>query len=398
MADNQNVESLRYSAVNTMKQCPLSCWLIYGKKLKGYQNLFARFGSVIHNILEDYGKHCIANKLETDYSELDKIKLKYLPFLHESQQSDANQVVETIKSNINWSSVLGHEIIEIEKRFQLDSNFNPTENDGLFSSGLDLVCISGDEAYVSDWKTVRAIYTKKYMEESLQRKIYSWMVLKHYPQVNTVYFAFNFVRYGYQGQWMPILREELEELEGQILQEIQALQTLLSSEAEPEATPSAYCQLCPIAGLCREYANAFKECERIENEKDALELYQQFQLAKIRTKRMEELLKFYVSNNTPIRLQYETWGPQEHTKVEYPDSKKLIQTLFKECEIPEGAIYDLIKLSKTDVEKLSRKFKLSPEQKEKIKKLSIENSYIKYETKKIEEEQLEDDEYIDPYI
>jgi len=123
----------------------------------------------------------------------------------------------------------------------------------------------------------------------------------------------------------------------------------------PEASPSAYCQLCPNGGHCNEYKNAFNDAEIITCKEDALVLYQKYQIAKIRLKRMEEMLKFYVDHNEPIKLQNETWGPQVHPKIEYPDSKALIQILHKECEIPEGAIYDLIDLSKTKVEKLVKK-------------------------------------------
>jgi len=400
MSNNSNVAELRYSAINTMHNCKLSAWLIYKEHLKGYQNLFARFGTVLHDILEEYGNHCVQNKLDTDYSKFDEIKFRHLPDLDESQIKDACDVLETIKGNINWNSILQYPIIEIEKRFSVNSELIASEIDKFFSSGVDVCYIDGDTAYVMDWKTVRAIYTKKYMEESLQRKIYSWQILKYYPEVQTVQFAFNFVRYGYQSPWMPILREELNELESQIKGEIQSLQELLALEEPPEASPSAYCQLCPNSGHCKEYENAFIEMERIESSEDALKLYQHFQLAKIRTKRMEEMLKFYVDHNEPIKLEHEIWGPQTHPKVEYPDTKKLINILFKECEIPEGAIYDQLKLTKTSIEKLTKKFKLNAEQKALISKLSIETQTTKYETKKIEEEvnESEGDGYLDPYI
>ena len=103
-------------------------------------------------------------------------------------------MLETIKGNLNWNSILQYEIIDIEKRFAVNKDlisilYDTEDNDPFFSSGIDLNYIDGDTAYVVDWKSVRAIYTKKYMEESLQKKIYSWQVFKHYPQVQVVQFA-----------------------------------------------------------------------------------------------------------------------------------------------------------------------------------------------------------------
>ena len=335
MSNNSNVAELRYSAINTMHICKLSAWLIYKKHLRGYQNLFARFGTVLHDILEEYGLHCVANKLDTDYSKFDEIKYKHLPDLDESQIKDACDVLETIKGNLNWNSILQYEIIDIEKRFAVNKDlisilYDTEDNDPFFSSGIDLNYIDGDTAYVVDWKSVRAIYTKKYMEESLQKKIYSWQVFKHYPQVQVVQFAFNFIRYGYQSPWMAITRDELPELEAQIKNEIEFLKELLALEEEPEAYPSAYCMLCPNTGHCSAYKNAFTDIEQVQSPEDALKLYQHYQLAKVQVKRMEEILKFYVDNNEPIKLEHETWGPVTHPKIEYPDTKKLISVLFKE--------------------------------------------------------------------
>ena len=78
MANNTNVAGARYSAINSMHYCKLWAYLVYKEKLIGYKNPFAKFGTVIHDVLEDYGKHCIENSLETDYAEFDKIKYKHV--------------------------------------------------------------------------------------------------------------------------------------------------------------------------------------------------------------------------------------------------------------------------------------------------------------------------------
>ena len=58
MADNKNVSGIRYSAIQAMHSCKLNAWLIYVQKMEGKQNKFATMGIVIHDILEEYAKHC----------------------------------------------------------------------------------------------------------------------------------------------------------------------------------------------------------------------------------------------------------------------------------------------------------------------------------------------------
>lgn len=399
MSNNSNVAEYRYSAINAMHECKLSAYLIYGLKLKGGNNPYALFGTVLHDVLEEYAKFCITNKHSTNYSEFDNIKFKHLPNLHEDQIEEAKEVLEVIKGNFNFENLLNYTIVEIEKRLMVDKNLQPCIENGYFSSGIDKFYIDDDVAYVEDYKSVRAIYTTKFMKESLQRKIYSFMVFKHYPQVNEVKFNFNFIRYGYISEPYSIYREELEELEQQISEEIQALEKLLNSKEPPPATPSGYCILCPMHGLCTEYANAYTEIEKIKNNEDAIKLYKQFCVMKIKVKEMESILKMYIDHNTPIELENEIYGPVVEEATEYPDTLQLIEAL-RQLEIPGGAIYDCLKFNKTNINKLLARFKIPKEKRKKITDLTVISSKTKYKSKRKEEEKTEDEEgsSIDPFI
>lgn len=402
MADNSNlaVMGARYSAINSMHWCRLWTWLTYKKKLPGYKNPFAKLGIVIHNVLEEYGKFCVENKVDTDYAKFDEIKHKHLFELQEFQIQEALMILENIKNNFNWSSYNEFEIIDLEKRYAINSKLEITDDEQPYlSGGIDLVYIDGDTAYIVDYKTVRAIYTKQYMKDSLQRRIYALLIMKKYPQVQTTRFAFNFVRYGFQSDYFDLHRDELETLEPLIVAEIEALGSLLSEEKPPEPSAGDHCVLCEARANCPAYKNAFVEVEQIYSEDDAKRLYGAYKLASLRVKNMEKILKLWIESNQNIRLKYEEYGPKDYDKIEYEDTLRLV-AILKEAGVSEGAIYDELNMSNTKVKKLIKKFKLSEDKQKDLDKIASKSKYTKYTTIKLSDEIDEDDDetVLDPYL
>lgn len=400
---NNNLIAARYSAINTMHHCPYSCWQIYKNKVTGYKNAFAQLGIAVHNTIEEYSKACHERMVDTDFDLLQELSYKQENILSEQQLTDYRQIIEIVKSNMNWSSINNASILEIERRFYLDENLNATEDkdNAYFSGAIDIVYGDEDVLYIQDYKTLRVIYTKSYMQESLQRKIYVLLVAKHFPQVKNFKFAFNFVRHGYQTNWIENTSEDIDELQREIQSEIEAFYNLINDENPPDPTPGGYCQLCPICGTCKEYKNAFDETERITNPEDAKKLYEKYLLGKMRIKRMEEMLKFYIDNNEPIRLKHEEYGPKSYDKIEITKNKDLIKHLFKECKIPEDAIYEmLINITGGNLKKILKKFKIKDDIKEKIfAQFTEQTQYSKFVSQKIEEEvDEENEEYFEPYL
>ncbi len=400
MADNKHVSGIRYSALNAMHSCPLNAFLIYGdEKLQGRQNEFATLGIVLHDILDDYAKHCYKNKIDTDYIELEKIKYKHFCKLAEDQIADANNIYEEVKGNFNFNTINNFKNVLIEKRFKIDSKFNPTEsNDDWYLSGaIDIVYADDDTIYAEDYKSVRSIYTKSYMAQSLQKKIYCLLLFKHFPKIDTIQFAFNFIRYGYRSDWMTTTRESLEALEDEIRAECETFEALVSEPVPPDPTPSGFCMLCPIRGKCKAYDNAFADFEQIETEDDAKELYQQLVLAKHKTKSMEEMLKWWIDHNHALEFKYETYGPQVYEETKFKDPQRLFEILT-EAQVPIGAVYETISVSKTNVEKLIKKFKLGKDLQAKIYSVAIKGKVTKFVSKKREDETSSEDGSVDPYI
>jgi hypothetical protein len=406
MANNSNLAVIgaRYSAINAMHQCRLWCYNTYRLKLPGYKNKFAKLGTVLHDVLEEYGKYCIKNKVDTDYTEFDKIKYKYLNVLQEDQIAEALLILDNIKTNFNWSALKEFELIDIEARYAIDKDLNITEDPNPYlSGGVDLFYADGDIGYVDDYKSVRTIYTKGYMSKSLQRKIYSLLLLMKYPELNVIKFRFNFIRYGFISDYFDIYREELDTLAPMIVEEIEALNNLLSQENPPEPSAGGHCILCESRATCPAYKNAFAKIEQINTEEDAVKLFGAYKLASIRIKNMEEILKLWIDNNSPIKFKDEQYGPQSYDKIEFEDTLKLIDIL-KEAEVPEGAIFEQLNMSNTKVKKIVKKFKLSEDIQKKIAKIATNSQYTKFNSIKLTEEDVEEleeeiqDQLVDQYL
>jgi hypothetical protein len=400
--DNQNVLGARYSAISAMHQCRLLAWSVYGKKMVGFKNHFAKFGIVIHNVLEEYGNHCLANKLETDYGKFEEIKFKQLHYLEEFQLKEATELLNKIKENINWGGALQFETATIERRYKITDKFQPSvdEENPYLSGGIDLVYLDSDTAYVEDYKSVRAIYTDAYMRDSLQRKIYAGLIFAEYPQINTVKFAFNFIRYGFKSKYYDEYRENIEELNSLIRAEVTSLYELLAEPEPPEANPSGFCMLCEIRGTCPAYQNAYAFDEKLETTEQALALYGKFRLAEVKLKETKELLKAWIEINGPIKLKYEEYGPQPEEKETYPDTQKVIEILKTEHKIPEGAIYECLNFTKTSINKLLKKFKIKNDDRKSLDKIKTVETNTKFKEVKIHEIEQDEEEggIIDPYM
>lgn len=403
MADNGNAGYARYSAINAKNQCRRWAWQTYRETMIGFKNHYAKIGIAIHNLLQEYGEYCIKERQSTDFAFFDSIKNAHLAGLPEDAMSDARALAERIKDNTMWDEYFDREVY-IERRFYIDNEFNPTDKDSgnVFLSGaIDLVCIDGNTAYAEDYKTVRTIYSQKYMEESLQRKFYSALIFAHFPEVEEVSFVFNFCRYNYKSEPITMTRDDLDAAHEIIRGELADMNTLMEEEEAPEASPGSHCILCDAPGNCPAYKNAFNIDGEVTKE-NALDLYRQYRIGQFKLGILEDMLKGWIEVNGPIINKDEQYGPKESDDVKYKDIPKLIECL-ESHGVLRGAIYDAITISKTNVDKLLTKFKVSKKGREEIRKLARigkKTRFVAEKVKYVDEAQPRVDEEMefDPYL
>jgi hypothetical protein len=399
MAENKRVGHARYSALHSKNQCRLWAWLTYREEAPGFLNHYAKIGTAVHEVMEDYGKHCLTNKLETDLSYLNAIKFKYITQLPEEHRADAKQIVDGIANGTNWGKYFDMETI-IERRFYLNKDFEPCEKeDAYISSGIDFIAIDGDIACVQDYKSVRSVYTRSYMEESLQRKLYSYIVLKHFPSINVASFSFNFLRYGFSSEGICMGRDCIDELECEIRPEIEDFYKLIAETEPPEASPGGHCILCEARARCEAYCNAYSFDQRIDNAEDAVNVYKRWRIAQIKAEAAEAVLKEWINQNSPIRFDGEEYGPKAENSIKYNDIGKLLN-IFEGAGVPIGAIHDALTINNTKVKGIIKRFKLSSEIQKKIDAVASKGKTTKFKLSKVEYKDTDEceDFIADPYL
>lgn len=222
--------------------------VIQGKKQPG--GLESARGLQVHRTGALYGSHCAQKGVSMDLDAFDQLSkgagplaAKILSGMRESYQVDFTALLAT------------------ELRMSLDENFDPTDaapeiegesgDSGLaahYSGTLDMLYVYRDEkrGAVHDLKTHPRPYDP---EETLQAKMYSVFVFKHFPWMETVLFRLIFCRYKNLVRDVTYKREDLPSLI-EAIRAARERQKMIHAEfdagQEMEATPGPQCVYCPL--------------------------------------------------------------------------------------------------------------------------------------------------------
>ncbi len=217
----------------------------------------------------------------THFHELAKL---YVDFLRSSkQESDweyGDELTQTREWNIeavgifkNWirsQSFNTENIFATEYKIRLDWNLQPVDEDDpeqakriVFSADLDRLEIRRDEATVWDYKS----NFMSYKPTTIQAVVYPWFVFHLFPQIETVKFQLEFVRWGIMPEAREFSRDELPTLDRYVEQQVLRLISALETNDWPATvnTKCAYCMLsCPLveAGLTQDAVGQVQTAER----------------------------------------------------------------------------------------------------------------------------------------
>jgi len=220
------------------------------------ENEFFLRGTEVHEAACDYVNHLVSTKQKTDSGWYEKNILvrPYLP--------DALELLDGLKEKL---AVDPEKVLATELYLALDDQMQPYETDPsgrtmdgaeadtppAFEGTLDLViCLSAKEADIHDYKTFWMICDA----DSFQSKLYPFLLFKHYPQLETVRFHLQFVRYGVE-RAVTFTRADLPKLEKLVRGE-RARQIALHEAHESaaidtaQAMPGSHCAYCPILRKC----------------------------------------------------------------------------------------------------------------------------------------------------
>ena len=167
MGDNSTYRGCRTSALQEAQRCPFACQKTYRDKVQGGTNSPAITGTALHDLLEDYGNHCLTTKYDTDYDYFESIYRKHIIRVPPEMYNDALRIARNLKEATNFSAGIKAKAAFVERRIFIDIHGNlvePNDPDLFFASGIDYYYIKNTEegykAYVEDYKSYRLIPTK----------------------------------------------------------------------------------------------------------------------------------------------------------------------------------------------------------------------------------------------
>jgi len=362
MSNNQ-IRGCRTSAIELAAKCPYACQKIYRDGVVGGNNTLALLGTALHNVLEEYGQHCLLYKVETDFDFYATIIDKHVISLPEEVQEDAREVIEKLRDRVEFGSALKADDARIERRFFLDENLNVLPDDSkdfYFTSAIDLYFIIDGIAYIFDYKSSRSVFSPTMMEHKLQKDFYSYMVMAAHPEVNETAFAFDFIRYGYRTKPIAFNRtEDFEPLKRKLLAGCENYYKLMGVRDDGDPRPSGFCGLCEVRGICPAVNNALCNLANITSTADAITAARKLKALKIATEQVTASLKEWVNahGNIPISVS-EQFGIIAGEKSEVDAKLDLLRAL-QAANVPSGAISDILTIAKGKAEKLIKK--MAPE-------------------------------------
>jgi len=376
---SNTIRQCRYSAIDWLNKCQLHIRLIYGEGAPEIKHPAGIVGTKCHELLSAYTNHCISTKKATDDEEYGRLANQIRATVPVELESDFVGVVKSIKNTISFQALLDAKEVYVERRLALDGNLEPVEyvegNVYRFSSGLDLYWIDDDTAYVNDYKTSRLVISNNQADASLQRKTYSWMILKHHPQVNEVQFIFDMSRFGRKTKPHVFTREfDMPEFEERIKEMIKNYDAILNSSERPEANPGPHCIVCGCKAPCPIYKEAFTLEEQVNSISDATRLVRLLYLAEQKIKTMRALAQEAVQAYGEIPIDESSIYTNVPTSTVKYDLTKTLNKLA-EMGVPDELITKKVGITGTELKSICKTTKLDLSEFEEYASVSLKNNY-----------------------
>jgi CRISPR/Cas system-associated exonuclease Cas4 (RecB family) len=376
LTDNPNeLKRCRYSALDWLSKCPAYIYLIYKEGLAEFRHPAALVGSAVHEVLHKYAQHCFDRKRVTDDEVYDEIVSSVRPTLPPHLQGDYLSVCRKVKSVTHFQLLADADSVHIERRLGIDSDYKPTASTSFFSGAIDLYHVNGDVAYAMDYKTSREAITDGGALASLQREIYSWLILKHHPEVEEVSFEFVMSRYGQATEPIVFSREDdMDEFEARLRVLIDEYYTIVSAGAMPTPRPGSHCVLCGAMAACPAYHQAFAFDERIETAEDAQRFCANYLLAEHKMKHWKDVLQNAVEayGDLPAGEQ-RVYGNRPSASKKY-DFAKVMAQLDALC-IDKDLISKKLGVTGTALKSICRAADIPIETFDGFAKVSMKNNY-----------------------
>lgn len=346
-------------------------------------------GSIVHQIIHDYTKQCVEERMDSDFELLQQLIDKYFDKsgLPESQYSEMrDNLIAFAEKGVQFDTILDY-----EKKFHVDINSLgpdsvPSGKEPIWVDGIiDRVnCYRVEEGSViefPDYKNQMNIASEVDVIEDLQLRMYRYIGCTHlYPGYDLVRTGIHHTRYNYI-RWTPYVKiselyADFESME-QFLQR-QWNRLIKTPDDEYVTNKGEICWRyggCDVmlAGKCPEFTKAAVEKKKKGNIEDMVRVARKIDIER---KDVLDKLKDHFREHEPIAVDGKPVGFKPSFSYKYDLAK--FDEFTKRLDIPLSGIT----VSKKDAEKAVKKVvsidELSEEDAAELKDATIETSSNKF--------------------
>ena len=302
---------IRQSSLEDAK-CLYRFHKIHVLKQRDPESEFALRGTHFHDLGKQYVDFLRNTQQESDWSYGDEL----------TESGDLNlEAIGIFKNWIRSRSFNVNDIFATEYKVRLGWDLKPRDEDDpkqakqiVFSADMDILEIVRTTATTVDYKT----HFMAFRPTTIQSIFYPWIILHVMPEIETVRFQLEFVRWGISPEPRVFTREDLPMMDRYVGQQVLRLQSAFETDQWPASvnTKCAYCTLeCPLVkdGLTQETIGQVQTAER------AAQMAQQLYAMHLAAKRLHTNLKNWATRygaidvGNDIRIGFKKSSKSKHS-------------------------------------------------------------------------------------
>lgn len=189
------------------REAKLACPEFYAlTEIDGVQpapSVFSDRGTEVHKVIQCYAEQCFLHQVPSDWGVFD--------ILASSLGPDAGEIVDRMRDNliIDWEHFHKAELyLWLTGEFDPRADLKPYAYEGT----LDAVYLNGTSGKIEDYKS----HWRPFDADTFQSKLYPFLLMQHYSQVEEVEFVYIFVRFKNARRSVTYTRADLPKLAAEI--------------------------------------------------------------------------------------------------------------------------------------------------------------------------------------
>lgn len=368
-----------YSRFKNFEICPLLFKLINIEKVKIGKSVPMAIGSIGHDAIQEYTRHCLEKKLQSDLAVVEDIAIKVFNEDGTLESKYLDEIINLMRCYTDSHLIDYQNIVGAEEEIALNEQLKRVTwlaEDVFIRFKLDLLQIKDNVAKITDYKTGWSMDYDKF-----QLKMYAWAVSVLYPQVEWFQVALDFVRF-------ETFREEefgvkdVERTKKQVMALVNRIEKLGLNDFLP--MPGKGCEFCGCWKWCPKVD--LNKVDRVpQNVQEALKLAEDILCIEGVYNQKKGLLKKYCADAGHIQVNNVEFGHWENItkRVDASEFFTLMSGLNR-----AGEAFDYFSVDNRKLQKLMKEDEL----REKLGQISKEETSVRFDKKKIKAKEEVKDE------